>query len=146
MYYTLKHLTPTLIFVKWFRHPDDSEHRRLDMDYVKDLRTRMDAAEAPLFFLSDLRQGRIENIRIVQRLASLTTHANYGGGVAFSKRDLSANMMVGLFSRFTENDKGERVFFETLEQALARLEEMQPGVTGGVDWKAFVEEYFAPTT
>jgi hypothetical protein len=146
MYYTLKHLTPNLIFVKWFRHPDDTENRHLDMDYVKDLRTRMDAAESPLFFLSDLRQGRIENIRIVQRLALLTNHANYGGGVAFSKRDLSANMMVGLFSRFTENDKGERVFFETLEQALARLEEMQPGVTAAVDWKAFVEEYFAPTT
>lgn len=131
MHYTIRGITDELLFIKWYRSP--SADTKPQEAYVDDLRARMDASEVPLYFLSDLREGRIMDVTIIQRLGRLTHHANYGAGAAFSK-DVFASVFVGVFSRFAKQEKGEGVFFEKMEDALAYLESFKPGLTRDINW------------
>jgi hypothetical protein len=133
MYYTLLNITDELLFIKWYRSP--SAATKPQEEYVDDLRARLEASEFPLYFLSDLREGRIMDVTIIQRLGRLTHHDNYGAGAAFSK-DVFSSVFVGVFSRFAKQEKGEGVFFEKMEDALAYLESFKPGVTRDIDWGA----------
>lgn len=108
-----------------------------EAEYIDDLRMRIIASPHPLYFLSDLRQGRIVDVAILQRLGSLTRHSNYGGGSAFSE-DVISSMFVGVFSKFADVQKGSSVFYKTIDQALAYLEALKPGVTTTVDWQTFI--------
>ena len=83
------------------------------------------------------RKGRIIDVGILQKLGSLTRHANYGGGSAFSE-DVISSMFVGVFSKFADAKKGSSVFYKTIDEALAYLEALKPGVTASVDWQAFI--------
>jgi hypothetical protein len=133
MHYTLLNITDELLFIKWYRSP--SAATKPQEDYVDDLRARMEASEFPLYFLSDLREGRIMDVTIIQRLGRLTHHDHYGAGAAFSK-DVFSSMFVGVFSRFAKQEKGEGVFFEKMEDALAYLESFKPGLAQNIDWGA----------
>ncbi|MEP6985951.1 MAG: hypothetical protein ABI970_10145, partial [Chloroflexota bacterium] len=90
-----------------------------------------------LYFLSDLRKGRIIDVSILQKLGSLTRHANYGGGSAFSE-DVISSMFVGIFTKFADAEKGSSVFYKTISEALAYLEALKTGVTAPVDWQTFI--------
>jgi hypothetical protein len=133
MHYILLNITDELLFIKWYRSP--SEDTKPQEDYVDDLRARMDASEFPLYFLSDLREGRIMDVSIIQRLGRLTHHPNYGAGTAFSK-DVFSSMFVGVFSRFAKPEKGESVFYDKMEDSLAYLESFKPGLAHDIDWGA----------
>jgi hypothetical protein len=133
MYYILLNITDELLFIKWYRSP--SEGTKPQEEYVDDLRARLEASEHSLYFLSDLREGRIMDVTIIQRLGRLTHHPNYGAGAAFS-RDVFSNVFVGVFSRFAKPEKGEGVFFDKMEDALAYLESFKPGLAQDIDWGA----------
>lgn len=133
MHYILLNITDELLFIKWYRLPSDQT--KPQEAYVHDLRTRMEESDHPLYFLSDLREGRIMDVSIIQQLARLTHHAHYGGGAAFSK-DAFSSMFVGVFSRFAKPEKGEGVFYEKMEDALAYLEDLKPGLAHDIDWGA----------
>lgn len=135
-FYDLRQLSDELIFIKWYKAPND--FTRPEAEYIDDLRMRIIASPHPLYFLSDLRQGRIVDVAILQRLGSLTRHSNYGGGSAFSE-DVISSMFVGVFSKFADVQKGSSVFYKTIDQALAYLEALKPGVTTTVDWQTFIE-------
>ncbi len=130
MYYILLKITDELLFIKWYRSPLDGT--KPQEDYVEDLRERMDVSENPLYFVSDLREGRIMDVSIIQKLGRLTHHPNYGGGAAFSK-DVFSSMFVGVFSRFAKPEKGEGFFFDKMEDALAYLESFKPGLAHDID-------------
>ena len=135
-FYDLRPLTDELIFVKWYKTANSLT--RPEADYIDDLRQRLNASPQPLYFLSDLRAGRIMDVSILQKLGNLTRHPNYGGGSAFSE-DVIASMFVGIFSKFATAEKGTSVFFKTISDALAHLEALKPGVASPIDWQSFIE-------
>src|SRR5689334_4040036 len=108
-FYDLRQLTDELIFIKWYKSTSQLTHP--EADYIEDLRRRLAESPHPLYFLSDLRQGRIIDVSILQRLGALTRHANYGGGSAFSE-DVISSMFVGVFSKFADAKKGSSVFYK----------------------------------
>lgn len=134
MYYHLQSLTPQLCFITW-RNAAWSQARP-QTAFVDELSALLNTATHPLYFLSDLRQGHLMMVREVRRLAELAKHPQYGGGVAFSDR-VVAEVMIESFAAFAGQSN---LFFQRLEQALARLEQMQPGLTAGVDWQAALEK------
>ncbi len=134
-YYDLRQVTDELIFIKWYKTAH--ELTRPETDYIDDLIQRIKGAQQPIYFLSDLREGRIVDTGILQKLGSLTRHPNYGGGSAFSE-DILASMFVGVFSKFAGVEKGSSVFYKTFDEARAYLEALKPGVTSSVDWKTFI--------
>ena len=137
-FYDLRQLTDELIFVKWYKTAN--EFTRPESDYIDDLRKRLADAQQPLYFLSDLRTGRIIDVGILQKLGALTRHANYGGGSAFSE-DVISSMFVGVFSKFADAEKGSSVFYKTIDDALAYLEALKPEVTQSVDWQTFIGSF-----
>ena len=134
-FYDLRQLTDELIFIKWYKSASQLTHP--EAEYIEDLRRRLAESPHPLYFLSDLRQGRIIDVGILQKLGALTRHANYGGGSAFSE-DVISSMFVGVFSKFADAKKGSSVFYKTIDDALAYLEALKPGVTASVDWQTFI--------
>lgn len=134
MYYHLQSLTPQLCFITW-RNAAWGQARP-QTAFVDELAKLLNAATHPLYFLSDLRQGHLMMVREVRRLAELAKHPQYGGGVAFSDR-VMAEIMIDSFAAFAGQSN---LFFRRLEEALARLEQMQPGLTAGVDWQAALEK------
>jgi hypothetical protein len=138
MHYYLKALSEELLFIKWYKVPV-GEATQPESHFIHDLKERLDTSPHPLYFLSDLRQGRITDVKILHQLGQLTRHANYGGGMAFSG-DLISGIFVGVFSEFALPEKGTDVFHETIQDALAHLEAMKPGVTQVVDWAEVLEE------
>lgn len=131
--YVIKQLTEDLIFIKWYKQMGIDT--RPESAYLGDLGNLLNRSPHPLYFLSDLRLGRIIDVGTLQKLGRLTRHENYGGGSAFSE-DVISNMFVGIFSHFADAQKGTSVFYKTLPEALSYLEALKPGVTGGIDWQA----------
>jgi len=131
MYYVITPLSSTLYFIRWQRQA--AETIRHEPDFLEDLKALLDAAETPIYFLSDLREGRIINHMTLQRLGQLTRHANWGGGAAFSEDPLTRRFM-GVFARFSEPEKREDNLWKTPEEAIAYLESLCEGVSAGVDW------------
>ena len=134
-FYDLRQVTDELIFVKWQKTANALT--RPETDYIEDLRKRLKDSPYPLYFLSDLRKGRIIDVGILQKLGGLTRHVNYGGGSAFSE-DVISSMFVGIFSKFATAEKGTSVFYKTIDDALVYLEALKPGVTQAVDWQTFI--------
>lgn len=133
MHYVITPLTRTLYYIRWQRQI--SESTRNEPDFLDDLKNLLDTAETPIYFLSDLREGRIINHMTLQRLGQLTRHANWGGGAAFSEDPLTRRF-VGVFARFSQPEKREGDMWKTPEEAIAYLESLCEGVTEGVDWDA----------
>jgi len=137
-YYRLQALTEELIFIKWYRVAGKATKSK--GQFIDDLTQLLDQAEAPIYFLSDLRQGRLVDVNIIQKLGGLTQHENYGGGSAFSK-DVLSEIFVGLFSRFAAPKQGESVFYENFEDALAYLESLKAGLAQNIDWQTVLAEF-----
>lgn len=91
-----------------------------------------------MYFLSDLRLGRITNVAMLQQLAKVIDHSNYGGSTAFSE-SLMSELFVGVFSRFADPGDAEHAFYKTLDQALGYLERIKPGLTAEIDWEGVVK-------
>ncbi len=136
-FYNLRQVTDELIFVKWYKTANAST--KPESEYIEVLRHLLKESPHPLYFLSDLRQGRIVDVGILQKLGILTKHENYGGGAAFSE-DVISSMFVGIFSKFATAEKGSSVFYKTIDDALSYLEALKPGVTQTVDWQSFIAE------
>lgn len=136
-FYDLRQLSDELVFVKWYKTANTST--KPESEYIEDLRRLLKESPHPLYFLSDLRQGRIVDVGILQKLGTLTQHENYGGGAAFSE-DVISSMFVGIFSKFATAEKGSSVFYKTIDDALSYLEALKPGVTQTVDWQSFIAE------
>jgi len=137
-FYDLRQVTDELIFIKWYKTPN--AFTRPESEYIDDVQKRLKESPHPLYFLSDLRLGRIIDVGILQKLGSLTRHENYGGGSAFSE-DVISSMFVGIFSKFADAEKGSSVFYKRIDDALAYLEALKPGVTTPVDWQTFIESF-----
>ena len=131
----MQQVTDDLVFIKWYKTA--GANTKPEAAYLDDLSQRLRKSPHPLYFLSDLRLGRIIDVGILQKLGRLTRHENYGGGSAFSE-DVISNMFVGIFSHFADAKKGTSVFYKTLPEALSYLEALKPSVTASIDWQDFI--------
>jgi hypothetical protein len=136
MYYQITLLKDNLVYIKWYRAARSNTHSV--KEFIADLQGRLNAASAGLYFISDLRQGRIVDMRVIQQLAGLSKHEHWAGSTAFSDNPVS-NVLVRSFSTFAGQPKEHREIWTTPEEAIAYLEAMKPGITDGVDWKTLFD-------
>lgn len=131
--YTCQYLSPNLILVTWHTYPTEDDERH----FLSEHRQQLGTAQEPLYYISDLRQGRIITVATLVRMSELTQHPNYGGGTAFSSDPIS-KIMVSSFRRMSLDATTKTAMFESLEEALGFLESLKAGITDGIDWNAVV--------
>lgn len=129
MPYTIQHLKDNLVYITWNRTPGITEAQR----FVAELDGIVRRAEQDLYFISDLRQGRIIDIRVIQMLSRLAQHENWGGSVAFTTDPVSRSF-VNIFQGMILENKDRNGMFDEFEKAYAFLEQLRPGITAGIDW------------
>lgn len=135
MYFLLKTLSPELIYIRWYAAKQPACQPQTA--FIAHLRQRLDETTTPLYFLSDLRYGRIQDVSVIQQLAALTQHPNWGGSAAFSE-NLISQIMVGSFTRLRRSPEPSvrRELFTKPEEAIASLEHLKAGLTTDIDWTA----------
>lgn len=136
MHYRITQLKDNLVYIKWYRAPQP--HSKLVKEFIGDLQTHLNAASAGIFFISDLRQGRITDMHIIQQLAELTRHPHWAGSTAFSD-NYASTVLVRSFSTFAGQPKDHREIWTTPEEAIAYLESLKPGLTEGIDWRTLLD-------
>lgn len=134
MSYTLTHLTPQLILIFWRRTPITDEAKA----FIQSLQDTLDHASEPLYFISDLRRGRIVDVRIIHQLSQLTQHRNWAGSTAFSLNPIS-KIFLGSFQRLLTSTSDKNMTFDQPEDAIAFLEHLAPGLGATVDWSRVVD-------
>ncbi|MBN8592769.1 MAG: hypothetical protein J0M33_13480 [Anaerolineae bacterium] len=135
MYFQLKTLSPELIYIRWYATKQPACQPQTA--FIAHLRQRLDETTTPLCFLSDLRYGRIQDVGVIQQLASLTQHPNWAGSAAFSE-NLISQIMVGSFTRLRRSPEppSRRELFTKPNEAIASLEHLKAGLTTDIDWTA----------
>lgn len=126
--YRIHHLKPNLVLIQWLHTPPDRSPEI--KSWLDELRTIVYHAEAPVYFISDLRAGRVTDVNALFELSILSKHNNWAAGVSFSQ-SISSEVYVGLFARFS---KREQPLADSLEAALRMLEEQHPGLTADIQW------------
>lgn len=129
MVYNIRSMNKRLFYITWQRTPTSNEAR----GFLKDIKQLLDSADDLIYFISDLRRGRIIDMRIIQRLSALSEHPNWGGSSAFTQ-DAISRIFVSNFRRMIIKDQEKNGFFDRPEQALAFLESIEPGLTSEIPW------------
>ncbi len=137
MDYTITKLTDELVFIRWYCTP--APHLHIEEQYLNELEHVLNESPVPLYFISDLRKGRIANLRSIQRLSALTQHKNWAGSTAFSQ-DSITSLLVHSFQIFAHNASSRNEMQTTPEQALSFIESLKPGLTQTVDWVKVLNE------
>jgi len=136
MDYEILKLSDELYFIRWLHSPEEGAPS--ERHFIEDLKTRLDEADKPIYFISDLRLGRINNIKVLRELGKLSQHKHWGGSTAFSSDPLTS-VVVGVFSRFAGNEHPEDEIWKIPEEAIAYLESLKPGITTGIDWQTVLQ-------
>lgn len=140
MYYKIIKLKDNLVFIQWLKQP--LANNPITHQWVDEIKDLIENAPLPLFFFSDVRRGHVTDIRAIQRLARLTQHDNYGGGVALGNK-LAPQVYIKLESELGKNDDA---MFYSLETAVSTLERFEPGITANIDWESLLEDSNASKT
>lgn len=127
--YRINIISDQLVYIAWDKNPLRDEAYR----FIDDLTVILDDATQPLYFLSDLRNGRIIDIRAIHLLSELTTHRNWAGSTAFSENPLS-KLFTMTFRKGIFNDLDRNTFFATPEEAISFLEVLSPGISECMEW------------
>ena len=135
MDYEITKLTDELVFIRWLRTP--GRDSKIEDQYLNDLRGILDESPVPMYFLSDLRQGRIADVRAIQKLGQLTKHKHWAGSTAFSSDPITA-LLVRSFRSFATKVNSRNEMQDTPEAALSFLETLKPSVTENVDWDVVI--------
>lgn len=134
--YTFHWLSDDLLLIVWHRTSLD---REIPRRYIRDLQEIMDDVDHPLYFLSDLREGRITDMRSLLSLAKLTKHRNWGGGAAFSSNPMT-KVFVDTVRRLSSDIETRDGIFHTPEEAVAYLESLKSGIADGIDWDDAIKQ------
>ncbi|MAU08698.1 MAG: hypothetical protein CL607_02660 [Anaerolineaceae bacterium] len=130
--YEIEWLTDRVILITWHKSPMDPN---VTTAYIRELHEILYSVTEPIFFLSDLRKGRIQDVRALQGLAELTKHKNWGGGASFSQNPLT-RIFVDTVRRLAADINTRDGIFLTPEKAIAYLESLEPHITEDIDWNA----------
>lgn len=135
MKYIMKYPLPELVYIRWLKTPNTLEAQA----FIQTLEDMLNAAPAPLFFISDLRQGRIVDIRIINQLSLLTRHPNWGGSTAFSANPIS-KLFVKSFQKQVAAVEETNTFYDTPEEAIAFIAHLLPDAAAQIDWEALLAD------
>ncbi len=133
MAYQFHHLSDHLVLIVWERYPSSAEERQFLVEH----REQLDNATQPIFYLSDLRRGRIITLSTLRHMSELVKHSKYGGGAAFS-RDPISHLMVKSFRSLSHEATSKAAMFENPEDALEFLEGLCQGITVGIEWNVYI--------
>ena len=133
--YTFTHINDRLILISWLRSPSFSQ----EVDFIRELRQLLDDASTPLYFISDVRNGRMISAQAISQLVNLTNHENWGGSTAFSDNSLS-NIFVSQFYRSLGTVKDANSTFQYAEEAIAYLQTIAPDITNDVNWSSYLPQ------
>jgi len=136
MDYEITKLSNELIFIRWHRSPSPSS--KVERAFLDELRNMLDEANNPIYFISDLRHGRIINVLTLQRLAEIAQHKNWGGSTAFSSKSTTGDF-VRTFAILSRQDEPADEHHDTPEAAVAYLERLKTGITDDIDWVKVLE-------
>src|SRR5690606_15537960 len=110
----------------------------VDAQFLAELQKLLDEAPKPQYFISDLRRGRITDMRSIRQLSQLTKHKNWAGSSAFSQ-DPITGILVQSFRTFSPGQRDANDEIQTTPaDALRFLSELKPGITDGIDWDAVI--------
>jgi hypothetical protein len=138
MDYQIIQLSDELIYIRWQRTPKFNSGA--DAQFLADLQKLLDEATTPQYFISDLRRGRIADMRSIRQLGQLTQHKNWAGSSAFSQ-DPITSLLVQSFRTFAPGQLATNDEIQAAPaDALKFLEQLKPGVTDGIDWNAVINE------
>lgn len=133
--YEIIMLSDELALLRWYRTP--AKGAASTEAYLHEIKRILDQSTVPVYFLSDLRYGRIVDVRALQKLGQLTQHANMAGSTAFSSDPITA-LMVRAFRSFAYKADSRHEMQSTPEAALAFLEMLHPGITENIDWETVI--------
>lgn len=131
--FTFTRLSSKLVLITWLKTPDNQAEEA----YLHQLGEILDQAEHPLYFISDIRKGRIIGMRAIQRLSAFTSHKNWAGSTAFSSDPITA-LLVRSFRSFATKVNSRNEMQTTPETALSFLETLKPAITEDVDWDTVI--------
>jgi hypothetical protein len=138
MDYQIIQLSDELIYIRWHHTPKPNSGA--DTQFLADLQKLLDEATTPQYFISDLRRGRIADMRSIRQLGQLTQHKNWAGSSAFSQ-DPITGLLVQSFRTFSPGQLATNDEIQAAPaDALKFLEQLKPGVTDGIDWNAVINE------
>lgn len=123
----MRALSSNLIFIRWHRMPTPVSEDA----FIQTLEQFVERAAGPIYFVSDLEKGHISNVRALRRMADLTKHRNWGGGVSYG-RNIATGVYVQTFKRMAAPNL-ENNMAASAAEALAFLENLKPGLTAGID-------------
>jgi hypothetical protein len=131
MNYSIRQLSSELFYIRW--HPRSGFNVADEKQFIHDLKVILNHAPDPVYFISDLRQGRITNVAVLNELAHLTRHKHWAGSTAFGKNPLSA-IFVNTFSALAGQSRSHKEIYDTPEECLMYLESLRLHLTHGIDW------------
>ena len=136
MDYQIIQLSDELIYIRWYRTP--RLNSGVDAQFLADLQKLLDEADTPQYFISDLRRGRITDMRSIRHLSQLTKHKNWAGSSAFSQ-DPITGILVQSFRTFAPGQRDANDEIQTTPaDALKFLDQLKSGITDGIDWDAVI--------
>lgn len=133
--YQIFSLKPDVVLIRWLQSPvRDSVDER---GFIDALLQKLNEADGAIYFISDLRRGRITGRSALQQLSQLTEHPNWGGSSGFSQDPVSL-IYAGVFEKFAEASGERNRVFQQPEEALAFLEFLKPGISDDIDWRSLI--------
>lgn len=135
MVYEIQRLSEKLVHIRWDRTPNHAQCQ----EFIVELRDIVEASEDGLYFISDLRKGRIIDVKTIQRLSELTQHENWLGSVAFTANPLS-DIFAGTYRSMLISKKESNAIIPEADKALAFLESLQTGLTDNIDWESVLNQ------
>ncbi|GAB5494079.1 MAG: hypothetical protein Phog2KO_42940 [Phototrophicaceae bacterium] len=134
MVYKIQNLNEQLCYIRWNRTPNDAVCK----EFMTELRDLVHNSEKGLYFISDLRKGRIVDLITIKQLSRLTEHKNWLGSVAFTINPLS-NIFAGTYRNMLVTKKESNIIVPEADRAVAFLESLQEGLTIDIDWNAILD-------
>lgn len=129
MIYRFTWLNKRLVLISWSRTPDTIEAAQ----YIRDLKQLLDTAEEALYFITDLRRGRIIDLNVIRHLVDLSHHANWAGSTAFTENPIS-QIFGTTYQRLMGHKAEKNQVFNQPADAIAFLEALCPRITEGINW------------
>lgn len=137
--YAIKPLSSQLVYIKWYKNPPICND--FQNDFLAKLKTLLDQAQDKLYFISDLRKGRIHDAKFIRKLAFLlTNHPRYGGSTSFAMDGIS-RALVSVFTLASRRGYQTEIY-PNADAAFSYIESICPSILDGIDWQAEVDAEF----
>jgi hypothetical protein len=128
--YTTTRVKDNLYFVRLHSYPTPQDCYL----FLQEMKSAIENASGKVYFVIDFRQGMFTEIGMLRQAAKLTTHPNFGASIGFGGNAIK-RMYGDIFAEGAQQpDEVPADMPDTIEEAIAMLEGVAPGITEGIDW------------